>query len=163
MIKTNKVNLKMMTTGERVLSGQLRETQQIVNDFPSGHLIAPAFLQMSPTDILNTNQMKLEPERARHREGDIGVAARMRDGPVPEKVSRHSSWRIPPVVCSPQVHIRGQDSDIVARAIRSHLWESPSQPPSIVTPSILHLIRREGDMLETAVETLLDQRKIGLR
>ena len=61
------------------------------------------------------------------------------------------------MVCSPQVHIRGQDSDIV------HLWESPSQPPSIVTPSILHLIRREGDMLETAVETLLDQRKIGLR
>jgi len=37
-----------------------------------------------------------------------------------------------------------------------------SQPPSIVTPSSLHLIRREGDMLEAAVKTLLDQRKIGV-
>ena len=38
-----------------------------------------------------------------------------------------------------------------------------SQPPSIVTPSSLHLIRREGDMLEATVKTLLDQRKIGVR
>ena len=83
--------------------------------------------------------------------------------PVKESSLSSSRWRILPVVCSPRVHILGQDSDIVSRAIRSHLWESPSQPPSIVTPSILHLIRREGDMLETAVETLLDQRKIGLR
>ena len=173
MMKSNNVNLKGMTTGV-----QMRETQ----DIPGGNLIngrneqiVPAFLQMAPTD---TNHQELEPEKrlynirlnkqdmtesAEHRDGDIGVAARMRDDPVPEEATSHSSWRIPPVVCSPQVHIRGQDSDIVSRAIRSHLWESPSQPPSIVTPSILHLIRREGDMLETAVETLLDQRKIGLR
>ena len=40
--------------------------------------------------------------------------------------------------------------------------EAPSQPPSIVTPSSLHFIKREGDMFETAVETLLGERKIGL-
>ena len=75
----------------------------------------------------------------------------------------HSSWGIPPAVCSPLVPTRSQDSDSAALAIRSLLWESPSQPPSIVTPSSLHLIRREGDMLEATVETLLDQRKIGVR
>ena len=64
---------------------------------------------------------------------------------------------IAPVVCSPQVHIQSQD--ILSPAIRTHLRESPS----IVTPSILHLISREGDMLVEPVETLLDQRKIGLR
>ena len=80
-----------------------------------------------------------------------------------EGQTSHSSWGIPPAVCSPWVPTRSQDSDIAALAIRSLLWESPSQPPSIVTPSSLHLIRREGDMLEAAVETLLDQRKIGVR
>ena len=176
LMKSKHVNLKGMTTGV-----QMRETQ----DIPGGNLIngrneqiVPAFLQMAPTDILDTNNKEPEPEkrlynlrlnkqdkneRADPRDADIGIVARMRDDSVPEEATSHSSWRIPPVVCSPQVHIRGQDSDIVSRAIRSYLWESPSQPPSIVTPSILHLIRREGDMLETAVETLLDQRKIGLR
>ena len=80
-----------------------------------------------------------------------------------EGQTSHSSWGIPPAVCSPRVPTRSQDADIVARAIRSLLWETPNQPPSIVTPSSLHLIRREGDMLEAAVETLLDQRKIGVR
>ena len=80
-----------------------------------------------------------------------------------EGQTSHSSWGIPPAVRSPRVPTRSQDADIAARAIRSLLWESPNQPPSIVTPSSLHLIRREGDMLEAAVEPLLDQRKIGVR
>ena len=81
---------------------------------------------------------------------DQKAAAMMHTGMMDEGISReepsHSSWRIPPVVCSAQVTTR-------------------RQPPSIVTPSSLHLVRREGDMLGTAVEmeTLLDQKKIGVR
>ena len=58
---------------------------------------------------------------------------------------------------------RSVDADVVARSIRELLWEAPSKPPSIVTPSSLHFIKREGDMFETAIETLLGERKIGLR
>ena len=60
---------------------------------------------------------------------------------------------------------RSVDADVVARSIRELLWEAPSQPPSIVTPSSLHFIKREGDMdmFETAFETLLGKRKIGVR
>ena len=50
---------KVMTTGERPLTRQLREAQKIANDIPSGQLIngrnehiAPAFQQMATTDIL---------------------------------------------------------------------------------------------------------------
>ena len=53
-----------------------------------------------------------------------------------------------PVVCSPQVHIWGQDSDTVAKAKRSHLWEYPSLPYSIVSPIVLNLDRKEGKMLK---------------
>ena len=70
---------------------------------------------------------------------------------------------IPPSVCSPRLPTRSQVLDTVTQAIRSLLWVSPSKPPTIVTPSSLHLIRREGDKLEAAVETLLGQRKIGVR
>ena len=58
---------------------------------------------------------------------------------------------------------RSVDADVVARFIRELLWEAPSKPPSIVTPNSLHFIKREGDMFETAVETLLGERKIGVR
>ena len=50
---------KVMATGERPLTRQLREAQKIANDIPSGQLIngrnehiAPAFQQMAPRDIL---------------------------------------------------------------------------------------------------------------
>ena len=53
-------SFKAVTTGERPLTRQLREAQNIANDIPSGQLIisrnehiAPAFQQMAPTDILN--------------------------------------------------------------------------------------------------------------
>ena len=52
-------SFKVMATGERPLTRQLREAQKIANDIPSGQLIngrnehiAPAFQQMAPADIL---------------------------------------------------------------------------------------------------------------
>ena len=52
-------SFKVMATGERPLTRQLREAQKIANDIPSGQLIngrnehiAPAFQQMAPRDIL---------------------------------------------------------------------------------------------------------------
>ena len=39
---------------------------------------------------------------------------------------------------------RSADADVVARSVRELLWESPSQPPSIVTPSNFN--RREDDI-----------------
>ena len=113
----------------------------------------------SSREVLNIDQVA----EKRDQKAEAMLHTRMVEDAISGEEPSHSSWRIPPVVCSAQVPTRSQDSDIVARAIRSLLWESPSQPPSIVTPSSLHLIRREGDMLETAVETLLDQKKIGLR
>ena len=113
----------------------------------------------SSQEVLNIDQT---PEKRDQKAAAMMHTGMMDDG-IPREEPSHSSWRIPPVVCSAQVPTRSQDSDIVARAIRSLLWESPSHPPNIVTPSSLHLIRREGDMLETAVEMLLDQKKIGLR
>ena len=51
---------KVVTSGERPLTRQLREAQKIANDIPGGQLIngrnehiAPAFQQMAPTDILD--------------------------------------------------------------------------------------------------------------
>ena len=85
-------------------------------------------------------------EIAKYQNTDAMLHTRMMDHAIPGEEPSHSSWRIPPVVCSAQVTTR-------------------RQPPSIVTPSSLHLISREGDMLGTAVEmeTLLDQKKIGVR
>ena len=52
-------SFKVMATGERPLTRQLREAQKIANDVNSGQLIngrnehiAPAFQQLAPTDIL---------------------------------------------------------------------------------------------------------------
>ena len=52
-------SFKVMATGERPLTRQLREAQKIANDIPSGQLIngrneqiAPAFQQLAPRDIL---------------------------------------------------------------------------------------------------------------
>ena len=52
--------------------------------------------------------------------------------------------------------------DIVGLVIRNLLWVLPSQPTSILTPSSLHMIKREGDILEATVEFLLDYKKIGV-
>ena len=56
-------SFKVVTTGERPLTRQLREAQRIANDIPSGQLIngrnehiAPAFQQMAPTDILGRDR-----------------------------------------------------------------------------------------------------------
>ena len=55
---TDAFSFKVMTTGERPLTRQLREAQKIAYNIPSGQLIngcnghiAPAFQQMAPTDI----------------------------------------------------------------------------------------------------------------
>ena len=52
-------SFKVMATGERPLTRQLREAQKIANDVSSGQLIngrnehiAPAFQQLAPRDIL---------------------------------------------------------------------------------------------------------------
>ena len=82
---------------------------------------------------------------------------------VQEEELGHVTRSVAPVICSMQLPTRSVDANIGARLIRELLWEAPSQPPSIVTPSSLHFIKREGDMFETAVETLLGERKIGLR
>ena len=58
------------------------------------------------------------------------------------------------MLCSNKVYTRSQDSDIRAWATRSR---TASWPP-IIIPLI-----REGDMFETAVEILQDQKKISLR
>ena len=54
----NTSSFKVVTSGERPLTRQLREAQKIANDIPSGLLtngrnehIAPVFQQMDPTDI----------------------------------------------------------------------------------------------------------------
>ena len=54
---------KVVTTGERPLTRQLREAQKIANDIPGGQLIngrsehiAPAFQQMAPTDLLDRDR-----------------------------------------------------------------------------------------------------------
>ena len=54
---------KVVTTGERPLTRQLREAQKIANDIPSGQLIngrsehiPPAFQQLAPTDILDRDR-----------------------------------------------------------------------------------------------------------
>ena len=106
---------------------------------------------------------KLDAENTGGCDEKVQSSLQMMIGNTLDEESSHSSWLIPPVVTSARVPTRSQDSDIVAQAIRRHLWESPSQPPIFVTPSLVHLIRREGDMLETAVETLLEQKKIGVR
>ena len=56
-------SFKVMTTGERPLTRQLREAQKIANDIPSGQLIngrnehiAPAFQQLAPRDILGRDR-----------------------------------------------------------------------------------------------------------
>ena len=56
-------SFKVVTTGERPLTRQLREAQLIANDIPSGQLIngrnehiAPAFQQMAPADILGRDR-----------------------------------------------------------------------------------------------------------
>ena len=56
-------SFKVMTTGERPLTRQLREAQKIANDIPSGQLIngrnehiAPAFQQLAPADILGRDR-----------------------------------------------------------------------------------------------------------
>ena len=56
------------------------------------------------------------------------------------------------------VPTRSKDSDFVTQAIKT-----PLGVLSIVTPISLYLIREEGNMLETTMEMLLDQKKIGLR
>ena len=60
------------------------------------------------------------------------------------------------MLCSNKVSTRSQDSDIRAWATRSR---TASWPPIIIQ---LQLIR-EGDMFETTIEILLDQKKISLR
>ena len=59
----NTFMFKVVTSGERPLTRQLREAQKIANDIPSGQLIngrnehiAPAFQQMAPTDILDRDR-----------------------------------------------------------------------------------------------------------
>ena len=56
-------SFKVMATGERPLTRQLREAQKIANDVSSGQLIngrnehiAPAFQQLAPRDILGRDQ-----------------------------------------------------------------------------------------------------------
>ena len=55
----------------------------------------------------------------------------------------------------------GLTDQIVKRA-RDDLWSSGETPPAIVTPSVLHYIRKEGDKFEDAVETLMNAKEIGL-
>ena len=55
----------------------------------------------------------------------------------------------------------GLTDQIVKRA-RDCLWSSLETPPAIVTPSVLHYIRKEGDKFEDAVETLMNAKEIGL-
>ena len=55
----------------------------------------------------------------------------------------------------------GLTDQIVKRA-REYLWPSLETPPGIVTPSVLHYIRKEGDKFEDAVETLMNAKEIGL-
>ena len=62
-IRTHSLSFKVVTSGERPLTRQLREAQKIANDIPSGQLIngrnehiAPAFQQMAPTDILDRDR-----------------------------------------------------------------------------------------------------------
>ena len=59
----NAFSFKVVTTGERPLTRQLREAQKIANDIPCGQLIngrsehiPPAFQQLAPTDILNRDR-----------------------------------------------------------------------------------------------------------
>ena len=59
----NTFMFKVVTSGEKPLTRQLREAQKIANDIPSGQLIngrnehiAPAFQQMAPTDILDRDR-----------------------------------------------------------------------------------------------------------
>ena len=61
--KAEVFSFKVVTTGEKPLTRQLREAQKIANDISSGQLIngrnehiAPAFQQMAPTDILDRDQ-----------------------------------------------------------------------------------------------------------
>ena len=153
---------------EKQLAEQRKQTGDHTADENGlqGYKVGPMEMAVLKDDQEDSSQEVLHIDQVAEKR-DQKAAAMMHTGMMDEGIPReelsHSSWRIPPVVCSAQVPTRSQDSDIVARAIRSLLWESPSHPPNIVTPSSLHLIRREGDMLETAVEMLLDQKKIGLR
>ena len=56
-------SFKVITTGERPLTRQLREAQKTDNDIPSGQLIngrnehiAPAFQQLAPADMLGRDR-----------------------------------------------------------------------------------------------------------
>ena len=60
-----KTPFKVVTSGERPLTRQLREAQKIAYDIPSGQLIngrnehiPPAFQQMAPTDILDRDNIR---------------------------------------------------------------------------------------------------------
>ena len=57
------------------------------------------------------------------------------------------------------LHTRMLDDAIPGEEPSHSIWRIP--PVVCPAASTLHLIRREGDMLKTAVETLLDQ-KMGL-
>ena len=76
----------------------------------------------------------------------------IQEDPIQEEDPGHVSWIIALVIW---LTARSADADVVARSIRELLWKSPSQPPSIVTPSCLYFIRKEANIFETAVETLL--------
>ena len=53
-------------------------------------------------------------------------------------------------------------TDQVVKGARDCLWASLKTPPAIVTPSVLHYIRKEGDRFEEAVETLMSAKEIGV-
>ena len=76
----------------------------------------------------------------------VDGGASIRKDLVQEEELGHVTWSVAPVICSTQLPTRSVDANVVARSIRELLWEAPSQPPSIVTPSSLHFIKREGDM-----------------
>ena len=73
------------------------------------------------------------------------------------------SLKIPGVVSSNKLPktSNGLTDQIVKRA-RDCLWSSPDTPPAIVTPSVLHFVTKEGNKFETAVETLINAKEIGL-
>ena len=68
--KFDAFSFKVMATGERPLTRQLREAQKIANDVNSGQLIngrnehiAPAFQQLAPRDILGRDEERRQQGR----------------------------------------------------------------------------------------------------
>ena len=70
--------------------------------------------------------------------------------------------RIPMVVTTPRLPLRGGNHDKLASMIKKYIWDGAETPPDFCYPRKVVFFSKEGDEFGMAIEDLLNQDRIGL-